>query len=249
MTPGSRPTSSLPSKTHGKAVAAARQQRGAGRLHARPYRSAHRFSRRAGRLKGSEVRNITAVGDRLYDAIIRYTKLDDNWFELRSRWTRFDRRHAGGSFSVRNIPDTPPWLSSTGPSDDGLDTPHWDGLRAGKLMLQRCLTAPPGCGRRGRSARPAIRSDLGWESRRSRRHPCIPGRGPGSRSRRRAPATCPTWLSWSSCPRRRAPRDGRARTRGRCDAADRRTRCAARSSSHPTMRTGRLVRWHLVGGP
>jgi hypothetical protein len=39
-------------------------------------------------LKGAEVRNIAAVDDTLYDAIIRYTKLDDDWFELRSRWGR-----------------------------------------------------------------------------------------------------------------------------------------------------------------
>ena len=114
-------------------------------------------------LKGSEVRNIAAVGDRLYDAIIRYTKPDDNWFELRSRWTLF----TDGTWrvvSVRNIPDTPPWLSRTGPSDDGLDTPHWDGLRVGKLMLQRCLD----CASWIWSPRPICPSchsfRLGWES-------------------------------------------------------------------------------------
>ena len=88
-------------------------------------------------LKGADVRAITAAGDGRYDAIIRYTTLDDQWFELRSRWARFD----DGSwrvFSVRNIPDTPPWMDITGPSPDGLDTPHWEGLRAGLLLLQRC---------------------------------------------------------------------------------------------------------------
>jgi len=57
-------------------------------------------------LKGADVRAITVAGEGRYDAIIRYTTLDDQWFELRSRWARFD----DGSwwvFSVRNIPDTP----------------------------------------------------------------------------------------------------------------------------------------------
>ena len=90
------------------------------------------------KLKGAQVRTITEAGEGRYDAIIRYTKLDDRWFELRSRWVRLD----DGSWrvwSVRNIPDTPPWMNITGPSPDGLDTPHWEGLRAGKLLLQRCL--------------------------------------------------------------------------------------------------------------
>jgi uncharacterized protein len=88
-------------------------------------------------LKGADVRTITAAGEGRYDAIIRYTTLDDQWFELRSRWAPF----GDGSwrvFSVRNIPDTPPWVDVTGPSPDGLDTPHWEGLRAGQLLLQRC---------------------------------------------------------------------------------------------------------------
>jgi uncharacterized protein len=89
------------------------------------------------RLKGAEVRSISDVGEGLYDAIIRYTRLDDEWFELRSRWIRFD----DGSwrvFSVRNIPATAPWMDVTGPADDGSDQPHWDGLREGVLRIQRC---------------------------------------------------------------------------------------------------------------
>jgi uncharacterized OB-fold protein len=89
------------------------------------------------RLKGAEVRTITEAERGHYDAIIRYTRVDDQWFELRSRWVHF----IDGSWrvaSVRNIPDTPPWMNLTGPSDDGLDTAHWEGLRAGKLLLQRC---------------------------------------------------------------------------------------------------------------
>lgn len=89
------------------------------------------------RLKGAEVRSITEAEPEQYDAIIRYTKLDDESIELRSRWVRFE----DGSWrvsSVRNIPETTPWMDLTGPSADGLDAPHWDGLRAGKLLLQRC---------------------------------------------------------------------------------------------------------------
>ncbi|GAY17549.1 hypothetical protein MSZK_42750 [Mycobacterium sp. shizuoka-1] len=92
------------------------------------------------RLTGCQVRSITAVGDGRYDAVIRYVEPGDEWFELRSRWVRFE----DGTWrvlSVRNIPDTPPWMDLAGPSDDGLDGPHWDGLREGKLLLQRC----PGC--------------------------------------------------------------------------------------------------------
>jgi uncharacterized OB-fold protein len=89
------------------------------------------------RLKGSEVRNITGVEDERYDAVIRYTKPDDDWFELRSRWVQFEDG-TWRVFSVRNIPDTPPWMAMAGPSDDGLDTPHWDGLREGRLVLQQC---------------------------------------------------------------------------------------------------------------
>ncbi len=88
-------------------------------------------------LAGSQVRSITDAGDGRYDAIIRYTKPDDTWFELRSRWLLFD----DGTWRVlhvRNIPDTPPWMNLTGPSDDGVDAAHWEGLRAGRLLLQQC---------------------------------------------------------------------------------------------------------------
>jgi uncharacterized OB-fold protein len=88
-------------------------------------------------LKSAEVRRITYVGSGHYDAVIRYTKPDDDWLELRSRWLRF----ADGSwrvFSVRNIPETPLWVNLTGPSDDGMDEPHWEALRGGRLELQRC---------------------------------------------------------------------------------------------------------------
>jgi hypothetical protein len=88
-------------------------------------------------VKSAQVRALADVGDGRYDAVIRYTRVDDEWLELRSRWTRF----VDGSWrvlSVRNIPDTAPWVDLTGPADDGLDTPHWVALREGRLELQRC---------------------------------------------------------------------------------------------------------------
>jgi len=88
-------------------------------------------------LDDAEVRSIVDVGDGFFDAVIRYTRPDSTWFELRSRWVQY---HDGTwrTYSVRNIPDTPPWMDLTGPSDDGLDAPHWEGLRAGTLVMQRC---------------------------------------------------------------------------------------------------------------
>lgn len=88
-------------------------------------------------LRSAEVRSITDVGDGRYDAIIRYTKPDEEWLELRSRWVQFDDG-TWRVFSVRNIPATPPWIDVTGPAWDGSDTPHWDGLREGVLLIQRC---------------------------------------------------------------------------------------------------------------
>ncbi len=113
-------------------------------------------------LKGSEVQSITELPHGRYDAIIRYTAPDDTWTELRSRWVKFDDG-TWRVFSVRNIPDTPPWIELTGPAEDGLDEPHWDGLRAGQFLLQRCRQchtwtwAPlPIC--------PSCHSfDMGWE--------------------------------------------------------------------------------------
>lgn len=114
-------------------------------------------------LKDAEVQRISDVGDGRFDAVIRYTKLDDSWFELRSRWVRF---HDGTwrVFSVRNIPDTPPWIDFSGPAEDGLDAPHWEGLKDGKLLLQRCLS----CARWVWSPRPICPSchsfEIAWEA-------------------------------------------------------------------------------------
>jgi uncharacterized protein len=114
-------------------------------------------------LKGAEVRSIADAGDGYFDAVIRYTEPDDSWFELRSRWVLFDDG-TWRTVSVRNIPDTPPWMDLTGPSADGLDTPHWLGLRTGTLLLQRCCdcrawvwSPRPIC--------PACHSfEMGWET-------------------------------------------------------------------------------------
>lgn len=115
------------------------------------------------RLESSEVRSVTEVSGGRYDAVIRYTDPDGNWTELRSRWTRI----ADGTWrvvSVRNIPDTPPWIEQTGPSEDGLDAPPLGGTPRGELVLQRCRdcttwTWSP------RPICPACHSfDMGWEA-------------------------------------------------------------------------------------
>lgn len=115
------------------------------------------------RLKGAQVRGIDEAGPGHYDAVIRYTKLNDQWFELRSQWVRF----TDGSWRVsrvRNIPETPPRVGLAGPSPDGLDIPHWEGLRAGRLMLQRC----PKCSMWTWSPRPICPAchsfDMGFEA-------------------------------------------------------------------------------------
>lgn len=140
MTDSTPPVPSDLSRTveaHGKAVAAGDNATvladflpdRVGQLIASPRVPAH--------LDHAEVRSITGVGDGLFDAVIRYVTPDASWFELRSRWTLY----GDGTWRVlrvRNIPDTPPWIHLTGPSEDGLDAPHWDGLRNGDLMIQRC---------------------------------------------------------------------------------------------------------------
>jgi uncharacterized OB-fold protein len=88
-------------------------------------------------LKSAQVRSITEVEEGAFDAVIRYTRPDDDWLDLRSRWVRY-ADDTWRVLSVRNIPDTPPWLNLRGPAEDGLDTPHWTALRAGRLELQRC---------------------------------------------------------------------------------------------------------------
>ncbi|MGV0739723.1 zinc ribbon domain-containing protein [Mycobacterium syngnathidarum] len=91
------------------------------------------------RLERAEIQSVRDLGGGYFDAVTRYFEPNESWLELRSRWVRFTdgtwRTH-----SVRNVPDTAPWISPTGPAEDGLDTPHWEGLRAGELRLQRCAS-------------------------------------------------------------------------------------------------------------
>lgn len=94
-------------------------------------------------------------------AWIRYTAGDASTFVLRSRWRARDG--IWKAFEVRNLPEIAPRFGTQGPSADGLDEPYWDGLRAGKLVLQRCTECrewiwgpSPIC--------PACHSfDVGWE--------------------------------------------------------------------------------------
>src|SRR5437762_214494 len=66
----------------------------------------------------------------------RYTADDGSATVLRSRWVRLDE--GWRVTQVRNIPATPPVMPSAGPREDGLDTPHWEGLREGEVRVQRC---------------------------------------------------------------------------------------------------------------
>ncbi|WP_028933819.1 Zn-ribbon domain-containing OB-fold protein [Pseudonocardia spinosispora] len=87
-------------------------------------------------LVGSEVLRLTAEPDGKVTALIRYTAADGERIVLRSRWVEL--AEGWRVHHVRNLPETPPRLPAEGPADDGLDTPHWDGLRAGELRIQRC---------------------------------------------------------------------------------------------------------------
>ncbi|TAM69724.1 hypothetical protein [Mycobacterium sp.] len=110
-------------------------------------------------LKGAEVRSVTEAGPGHYDAVIRYPQLDDEWFELRSNWVQF----TDGSWrvtSVRNIPETPPWVGLTGPSPDGLDAAHWEGLRAEGFVHGIGLVAEAVCQIRGGSPNPVAGADV-----------------------------------------------------------------------------------------
>jgi hypothetical protein len=87
-------------------------------------------------LVGSEVLRLQAEPDGLVAAFIRYTAADGGQTVLRSRWIHLE---AGWRVTqVRNVPDTPPVMAAAGPADDGLDAPHWQGLRAGEVRVQRC---------------------------------------------------------------------------------------------------------------
>jgi uncharacterized OB-fold protein len=97
-------------------------------------------ARLPGHLTGSELLRLEAEPDGLIAAFIRYTAADGSQTVLRSRWVRLP---VGWRVSqVRNVPETPPVMAAAGPGDDRLDAPHWEGLRAGEVRVQRCA----GCG-------------------------------------------------------------------------------------------------------
>lgn len=90
------------------------------------------------RLVSSRLLRLEAEPDGLVAAFIRYTAEDGSQTVLRSRWVKL-----GESWrvtQVRNVPDTPPVMAAAGPRDDGLDAPHWEGLRAGEIRVQRCTS-------------------------------------------------------------------------------------------------------------
>ncbi|GAA4711055.1 hypothetical protein GCM10023215_61460 [Pseudonocardia yuanmonensis] len=98
-------------------------------------------------MHSAELLSIEPGPGELYSAHIRYTGTGGEAV-FRSRWINLD-----GTWlvtQVRNVPDTPPRTSMARPSDDGLDAPHWEGLRQGELRMQHC----PGCDRWTWSPRP-----------------------------------------------------------------------------------------------
>lgn len=72
----------------------------------------------------------------LHTAFIRYIGTGGSEAVFRSRWIFLDGQWL--VTQVRNVPDTPPRTSMARPSDDGLDAPHWEGLRQGQLRIQHC---------------------------------------------------------------------------------------------------------------
>jgi len=87
------------------------------------------------RLVSSRLLRLEAEPDGLVAAYIRYTAEDGTAAVLRSRWVKLDE--GWRVTQVRNIPATPPVMPA-GPRDDGLDEPHWEGLRDGEVRVQRC---------------------------------------------------------------------------------------------------------------
>jgi uncharacterized OB-fold protein len=88
------------------------------------------------RLVSSRLLRLEAEPDGLVAAFIRYTAADGSQTVLRSRWIKLDQ--GWRVTQVRNVPGTPPVIAAAGPRDDGLDRPHWEGLRAGEVRIQRC---------------------------------------------------------------------------------------------------------------
>jgi uncharacterized OB-fold protein len=87
-------------------------------------------------LVASQVLRLEEERDGLIAAFIRYTAADGTATVLRSRWIRLPE--GWRVTQVRNVPETPPAMPTTGPGDDGLDAPYWEGLRTGEVRIQRC---------------------------------------------------------------------------------------------------------------
>ena len=88
------------------------------------------------RLVSSRLLCLEAEPDGLVAAFIRYTADDGSQTVLRSRWIKL--AEGWRVTQVRNVPDTPPVIAAAGPRVDGLDRPHWEGLRSGEVRVQRC---------------------------------------------------------------------------------------------------------------
>ena len=88
------------------------------------------------RLVSSRLLRLEAEPDGLVAAFIRYTADDGSQAVLRSRWIKLEQ--GWRVTQVRNVPDIPPVIAAAGPRDDGLDRPHWEGLRSGEVRVQRC---------------------------------------------------------------------------------------------------------------
>ena len=135
-----------------------------------------------------------------YDAVIRYTKLDDNWFELRSRWVRFHRRQLAGAQRAQH----PRHPAVDGPDRPLPRRPRHTALGRSARRQAAVATVPHVCDVDLVAApdlpglpflRPAFASpSIRWAA-------STRGREPGSRSPRRPPATCPTSWCWSNYPR------------------------------------------------
>ena len=122
---------------HGRAVVAGDQARILADF--RPDRTAllTASARLPAGLTGSEVLKLEPEPDGLVAALIRYTAAGGQQVVLRSRWMRDE---AGGwrVTQVRNLPETPPWLPAGPIAPGDAARPHWDGLRAHELRIQRC---------------------------------------------------------------------------------------------------------------
>jgi uncharacterized OB-fold protein len=93
-------------------------------------------TRLPGPLVSSQLLRLEAQPDGLIAAWIRYSAADGSVTVLRSRWIRLDE--GWRVTQVRNIPETPPVMPTTGPQENGLDAPYWNGLRVGELRVQQC---------------------------------------------------------------------------------------------------------------